>query len=79
MANSQEPERKRLNMVIKSRAYKIGSKRQEFTGLKLYENKIFGCGYSTKDLTRSRDQKSTTFGRKFIEKNKRRTRQYKLC
>lgn len=61
MDNSQGTERERLIMVIKSRTYIIGSKWQEFPDLKLHENMIFGCGHSTKELTRSRDQKSTKF------------------
>lgn len=41
MANVQETESKRLIMVIKSRAYRKGSKRQDFPGLKLCQNKIW--------------------------------------
>lgn len=55
MANSQGTERKRLTMVIKTSAYKIGSKFfHKLPRLKISSKENIGCGYSTKELTGSK-------------------------
>lgn len=55
MANSQGTERKRLTMVIKTSAYKIGSRFfYKLPRLKISSKENIGCGYLTKELTGSK-------------------------